>query len=171
MPNENTASNAARFHTGMLAIIGRRNSAAAENHLKQTSPGVASATIPPGMVIYSPKERLHPETFKSFGSPGDLGGKVLSGDPQLSGRIDFMQGPETAGLFMATTGVVEINFPFTEHATIVDGEVTLTDTATGEVRSLKVGDSYFITQGQVILWDVKGKHVIKSFYNVVHAAL
>jgi hypothetical protein len=171
MPNQNPSAHAARFHSGMLAIIGRRNSAAAENHVTEKSLGAFDVGAPQGLIFYSSKYRLDPATFKSFGTPGDLGGKVLSGDPQLSGRVDFLKGPETAGLFMATTGKVEITFPFNEHATILHGELTLTDTATGETRSLKAGDSYFVKQGQVVIWDVKDKYVIKSFYNVVSPAL
>ena len=43
---------------------------------------------------------------------------------------------------------------------------TLTD-ETGRSHTYKAGDSYFIRQGQVIIWEVKGKQVIKSFFNVV----
>jgi uncharacterized cupin superfamily protein len=94
-----------------------------------------------------------------------LGGEVLGGDPKLFGRFDFREGNLAAGLFMATTGLVRITFPFTEHATILEGEVTLTDEA-GRTQTLKPGDSYFIRQKQIILWDVKGPHVIKSFFNI-----
>jgi uncharacterized protein len=89
---------------------------------------------------------------------------VLGGTPQLYGRIDFAQGNIMGGLFMATPGVIRVTFPFTEHATILEGEVTLTD-ATGKTQTFRPGDSYIIRQGQVILWDVKGTHVIKSFFN------
>ena len=62
--------------------------------------------------------------------------------------------------------MLEVTFPFTEHATILQGEVTITD-STGQSHLYKAGDSYFIRQGQVIIWDVKDKQVIKSFFNVV----
>jgi uncharacterized protein len=69
-----------------------------------------------------------------------------------------------AGLFMATRGKVELTFPNTEHATILEGEVTLTDES-GQTETFRPGDSYFITQGAVIIWEVKGERVIKSFFN------
>ncbi|HEX8538657.1 MAG TPA: cupin domain-containing protein, partial [Cystobacter sp.] len=92
-------------------------------------------------------------------------GEVLEGQPILSARVDFQERGMTAGIFKATTGKVRIHFPFTEHATILEGEVTLTDEM-NQTRTLKQGDSYFIRKGQIIVWDVKGKHVIKSFFNI-----
>lgn len=173
MGNQDSSTNTARFHAGMLAIIGRSHSAIAENHLVSSAarkkPGVEPSG-PDAMMVFSPKGSVDTSHFQSFGPPGALGGQVLAGDPQLSGRIDLMQGNVTAGLFMATTGTVRITFPFSEHSTILDGEVTLTDEA-GQTRTLKPGDCYVVRQGQVIIWDVKGKQVIKSFFNVVDPTL
>jgi len=119
------------------------------------------------MIVYDPKNNAIPDSeFVDLGNPGDLGGRVISGSPRISARVDFQQGNRTAGVFEATTGVVEIHFPFTEHATILEGEVTLTDQA-GNVHVYRKGDSYFIRQGEVILWDVKGNRVRKSFFNIV----
>lgn len=94
----------------------------------------------------------------------ELGGRVLEGDVQLTLHVDFQQDGLTAGIFEATAGKVEIVFPFTEHATILEGEVTLTDER-GSTRTLKPGDSYFILQGERILWDVKTPRLRKSFFN------
>lgn len=117
------------------------------------------------MIVYSPRQPVDESSLSPVGSPEEMGGEVLEGHPVLSARIDFSQQGLTAGLFKATTGKVRIHFPFTEHATILEGEVTLTD-ETHQTRTLKKGDSYFIRQGQTILWEVKGKHVIKSFFNI-----
>ena len=70
---------------------------------------------------------------------------------------------------MATRGKVEVTFPFSEHATILEGEVILTDES-GQTHTYRPGDSYFIKQGQVVIWDVKGERVIKSFFNIVEGA-
>jgi hypothetical protein len=135
-------------------------------HLLQKVPADADTTLLPGeMLVYSPKGPVNMSSLVSFGPPEALGGQVLAGSPQLYGRIDFAQGNLMGGLFMATTGVIRVTFPFTEHATILAGEVTLTD-ATGQVHDYKAGDSYIIRQGSVILWDVKGAYVLKSFFNV-----
>jgi hypothetical protein len=120
------------------------------------------------MIVYSPKGKPSQDGFVSLGAPEGLGGQVLEGNPQIFARIDYARGPVAAGLFKATAGKIRITFPFTEHATILEGEVTLTDEA-GNTHKYKAGDSYFIRQGQVIVWEVKGKEVIKSFFNTVEA--
>lgn len=119
------------------------------------------------MIVYSPRGQPVDESgFFWLGPTEGLGGKVLEGEPKIYARIDYMKGNVTAGLFKATTGRIEVSFPFTEHATILEGEVTITD-GTGQSHTYKAGDSYFIRQGSVVLWEVKGKQVIKSFFNVV----
>ena len=126
-------------------------------------------TAATAMIVYSPRgQQVSEEGFVSLGDPENLGGHVLEGNPQIFARIDYSHNGTTAGLFKATTGKIEILFPFTEHATILEGEVTLTD-ETGQSHTYKAGDSYFIRQGQVILWEVKGQQVIKSFFNVVES--
>ena len=118
-----------------------------------------------GMIVYSQWLSMDESSLSPMGSPEELGGEVLEGQPILSARVDFQERGMTAGIFKATTGKVRIHFPFTEHATILEGEVTLTDEM-NQTRTLKQGDSYFIRKGQIIVWDVKGKHVIKSFFNI-----
>jgi len=120
------------------------------------------------MIVYEENVKIPDNQLVDLGNPGDLGGEVIEGNPRISARVDFQQDNKTAGVFEATTGVVRITFPFTEHATILEGEVTITD-ADGQVHSYKPGDSYFIQQGAVVLWDVKGHRVRKSFFNVVEA--
>ena len=131
--------------------------------------GADGTKAPQAMLVYSPRGKpVGQDGFVSLGTPERLGGRVLEGNPEIFARVDYTRGATAAGLFKATTGKIEIYFPFTEHATILEGEVTLTD-ETGQSHTYKAGDSYFIRQGQTILWDVKGKQVIKSFFNVVEA--
>ncbi len=137
--------------------------------LGTTSAALESAQGAAAMIVYSPRGKPVSEAgFVALGAPETLGGKVLEGNPEIFARIDYARGPVAAGLFKATKGKILIHFPFTEHATILEGEVTLTDEA-GNTHSYKAGDSYFIRQGQVIVWEVKGKQVIKSFFNTVEA--
>jgi uncharacterized protein len=135
----------------------------------KTTTGALSGAEANPMVVYSPRGQPVDEAgFFWLGPTEGLGGKVIEGEPQIYARIDYMKGPVTAGLFKATTGRIQVTFPFTEHATILEGEVTITD-ATGQSHTYKAGDSYFIRQGSVVLWEVKGKQVIKSFFNTVEA--
>lgn len=161
MSEQNTFNSGSTFR-GVLAHHG--DSPAAKNVVQEVPPPVMSTAAPEEMKVYSPKAAVDIATLASLGPPDALGGQVLSGQPEIFGRVDFQEGNLMGGLFMATTGLIRVTFPFTEHATILEGEVTLTD-ATGKTQTLRPGDSYIIRQGQVILWDVKGKHVIKSFFN------
>jgi uncharacterized cupin superfamily protein len=101
-----------------------------------------------------------------LGNPAELGGKVLKGEPRIAARIDFQEGGMTAGIFEATTGTIQITFPYTEHGTVLEGAVTITDEA-GEAHTYGPGDSFLIRQGQVVLWEVAGERMRKSFFNVV----
>jgi len=119
------------------------------------------------MTVYSPRGQPVDEAgFVWLGPTEGLGGRVLEGEPKIFARLDYLKGPTAAGLFKATTGKIEVTFPFTEHATILEGEVTITD-STGQSHDYKAGDSYLIRQGQVVIWEVKGKQLIKSFFNIV----
>lgn len=120
------------------------------------------------MIVYEPRMRIADTELIDLGDPAGLGGRVLEGSPRISARIDYQANGMMAGIFEATRGKVEIHFPFTEHATIIEGEVILTD-ETGQTRTLRPGDSYFIQQGQVIIWEVKGARVRKSFFNLTAA--
>ena len=116
------------------------------------------------MIVYRAGEKVPESQLVDLGAPGNLGGTVLDGEPKISARIDYAHGQALAGVFQATRGMVRITFPFTEHATILNGEVELTD-QWGNAARLEAGDSYFIRQGSVILWDVRGKAVQKTFFN------
>jgi len=118
------------------------------------------------MVVYKARAVVAESELTDLGPPEGLGGTVVSGDPKISARIDYGDGPATAGVFQATRGDVLIHFPFTEHATVIEGAVTLTD-ETGQTVRLGPGDSYLIKQDSSILWRVAQSFVQKSFFNVV----
>lgn len=120
------------------------------------------------MRVYPLSRPIVDTDMADLGDPKDLGGRVLSGNPRISARVDFQDGTMTAGVFEATTGTVEIHFPFTEHATILEGRVTITD-ETGKSHTYGPGDSYLIRQGQVVRWEVAGERVRKSFFNIARA--
>jgi uncharacterized cupin superfamily protein len=161
MSEQKTFNSGSNFR-GVLAHHG--DSLAAKNVVQEVPPPMMGTAAPEEMKVYSPRAAVDISTLASLGPPEALGGQVLSGKPEIFGRVDFHEGNLMGGLFMATTGLIRVTYPFTEHATILEGEVTLTD-ATGNTQTFRPGDSYIIRQGQVILWDVKGKHVIKSFFN------
>lgn len=116
------------------------------------------------MIVYEPKMHVDDADLVDLGDPAALGGRVLEGSPRIAARFDFQEAGMTAGIFQATTGVVEITFPFTEHATMLEGEVDITD-ASGTTHTFRRGDSYLIRQGEVVVWRVRGARMRKSFFN------
>lgn len=118
------------------------------------------------MVVYKQRQEIVQSELVDLGPPEGLGGTVLSGDPHILARVDYQAGPATAGVFQATRGDVQLHFPFTEHATVMEGSVSLTD-STGRTERLEPGDTYLIKQGSSILWQVAKSRVQKSFFNVV----
>lgn len=132
----------------------------------QATAAPAERTTAGDVVLYRRGDAVPQSQLADLGRPEDLGGTVLEGDPRISARIDFADGAFTAGVFQATRGKVLIHFPFTEHATILAGAVELTD-GSGVQVTLHPGDSYLISQGSDILWEVRGALVQKSFANRV----
>jgi uncharacterized cupin superfamily protein len=126
--------------------------------------GSSAAVAAPQMIVYRAGERVPESQLIDLGPPEVLGGIVLEGDPKISARIDYAEGNRLAGVFQATRGTVLIYFPLSEHATILNGEVELTD-EWGNTTHLGAGDSYFITQGTIVLWEVHGERVQKTFFN------
>ncbi|MFT3770244.1 MAG: cupin domain-containing protein [Minicystis sp.] len=129
----------------------------------------ASALTQGQMIVYEAGHAISQDQLVDLGPPEGLGGTVLAGDPHISARVDYADNGLLGGVFQATSGKVLIHFPFTEHATILDGEVALTD-EDGNHAVLKPGDSYFIKQGSNIVWEVSGDRVQKSFFNRTEAA-
>ncbi len=99
-------------------------------------------------------------------SAEQLGARVIEGEPTFSAAVDFHEHGMTAGIFEATRGKLEVTFPFTEHGTVLEGEVTITDAA-GLRHTYRPGDSFLIPQGQVVIWDVQAPRMRKSFLNIV----
>lgn len=104
-----------------------------------------------------------------IGSVTHLGSKVIEGDPQASiAMVDG--GPEDAvacGIFKCTKGVFSMQYPFTEHATILQGELRLKDLDTGEVNTFGPGDSWFVKQGSNVEWHVISEFFVKHYFSVV----
>ena len=59
-----------------------------------------------------------------WGTPEDLGAETLEGTPQLFGRFDHggLDTPFSAGVYEATRGKFKAPYPFSEHATVLEGE-------------------------------------------------
>lgn len=110
------------------------------------------------------QQDMHP-----IGPVTNLGATIESGDVQAfaAGTFGAPTGPVSAGYFGVTRGVFRMSYPFNEQAVVVQGSVRLTDVATGTSRTYNAGDSWFVTQGTEVLWEVQSEFFVKHFFAVV----
>jgi hypothetical protein len=105
----------------------------------------------------------------AIGPVSNLGATILSGDVQAYalGTFGGPTDPVSAGYFAATRGAFRMTYPFNEQATIVQGSVKLTDIATGVATIYRTGDSWFVTKGTEVLWEIEGELCMKHYFAVV----
>jgi uncharacterized cupin superfamily protein len=116
---------------------------------------------------HSPGEAVDLNSFIALGPLENLGATVLGGTAEAWVRIDFDGGGLRAGQFASSPAKIQFTFPYTEHATILEGEVTFTD-GQGRSETYRPGDSYFIAQGEVMTCECTVR-VVKSFLNFASA--
>ncbi|WP_343731902.1 cupin domain-containing protein [Duganella sp.] len=101
-----------------------------------------------------------------------LGATIEAGtvDAYALGTFGAPADAVSAGYFGVTRGVFRMTYPFNEQATVVQGSVKLTDVASGASVVYQTGDSWFVTQGTEVLWEIQSDFFIKHFFAVVQAA-
>ena len=102
-----------------------------------------------------------------WGPPENLSAVTLEGTPIMHGRALFGdgEGPVSTGIYEVTRGRFKVIYPFHEHATVLEGEVVLSD-ENGNSATYGPGDSWFCHQGEVITWDVRSERLRKAFFVV-----
>ncbi len=101
----------------------------------------------------------------SWGTVADLGSEILEGEAKAFGRLDYgtPTAPISSGYFGVTKSKFRMVYPFNEHATVVEGKVTLTDESTGKSQTFETGDSWFMAKGTPILWNVQSDAFVKHY--------
>ncbi|MCZ4060825.1 cupin domain-containing protein [Pantoea sp. LMR881] len=110
--------------------------------------------------LNDPIPDLHP-----IGSVSLLGATPIEGDPQVAGLMIYGE-PQDAfscGLFSSTQGSFSMTYPFTEQATVLEGEVELTVEATERTTRYQKGDTWFAEQGTAVLWKVLTPRFVKCY--------
>ena len=104
-----------------------------------------------------------------IGTVADLGSTIVAGEARayVKGTFGGPTDAVSAGYFGATQGKFRMVYPFNEQATVVLGEVSLTDESTGQTTHYKVGDSWFVTKGTPILWNITSEAFIKHYLAAV----
>lgn len=109
------------------------------------------------------------EQLDSWGTVIDLGSELVEGDGKAYGKFTLgnPELPSNGGYFGVTKSVFRMTYPFSEQATIVKGEVTLTNEDTGEKWTFKEGESWLVEKGTKVLWEVNSDYFIKHYFSVI----
>lgn len=102
----------------------------------------------------------------SWGSLTGIGGEILEGgDIQAYGKMTHgaLTDAISAGYFGTGKGKYRLVYPFNEQATILQGEVRITDESTGESKLYRTGDSWFVTKGTSTVWEVLSDGYTKHY--------
>ncbi|CAK7057663.1 MAG: hypothetical protein KER_02433 [Kerstersia gyiorum] len=102
----------------------------------------------------------------SWGSLTSIGGEILEGgDIQAYGKMTHGAPTDaiSAGYFGTGKGKYRLVYPFNEQATILQGEVRITDESTGESKLYRTGDSWFVTKGTSTVWEVLSDGYTKHY--------
>lgn len=140
--------------------------------LFSASSGIQADTSSTGVMIYKLGQPIDDSNFVDVTSQiPALGGTVLKGNPTIKVRFDDPPAPDANtvhGVFeQLGQARIRIVFPFDEHIQVIHGVLKITDSA-GTVSYLSPGDSYFIAQGTVILWETLTPVFQKSFHDFTH---
>ncbi len=108
------------------------------------------------------------DELDAWGSVADLGSEILEGEVKAFGKMTAgaPTDPVSAAYFGTTAGKFRMTYPFSEQATVVSGEVRLTDESTGQSTLYKAGDSWFVSKGTPVLWEVADGGFVKHYYAV-----
>ena len=106
--------------------------------------------------------------LNSWGTVTDLGSEILEGECRASGKMIFgaPTDPISCAVFAVSRGRFRMIYPFTEHAVVVEGSVTLTNEDTGKSTTYGPGDAWFIERGTPILWQVNSERFVKNYLAV-----
>lgn len=100
-----------------------------------------------------------------WGVVTDLGAEIVEGECRVFGKMvhGSPQDPLSCAYFGCTTGVFTMTYPFNEHAVVVEGEVTLKNETTGETRTYRPGEGWFVEKGTTVRWTVAGDRFVKNY--------
>lgn len=104
--------------------------------------------------------------LQSWGSFSKIGAEIIEGgDVQAYGKMTYggPEDPVSAGYFGSDKGTYRLVYPFSEQATLLQGELRITDESTGETTLYRPGDSWFVTKGTSTLWEVLSDGFVKHY--------
>lgn len=121
------------------------------------------------MPITALKKDVQLSELDAWGTVADLGSEILEGEVEAFGKMTFGAPTDavSSAYFGTTQGKFRMVYPFSEHATVLTGEVLLTDESSGLSTRYKAGDSWFVTKGTPVLWEIVSESFVKHYFAVV----
>ena len=121
------------------------------------------------MALVTLKKDIQLSELDAWGTVADLGSEILAGELKAFGKMTFGAPTDkvSSAYFGTTQGKFRMVYPFHEQATVVTGEVRLTDESSGQTTTYKAGDSWFVTKGTPVLWEVLSASFVKHYFAVV----
>jgi len=107
------------------------------------------------------------EQLDNWGSVAQLGFEIIAGGEITAfGKMTYGAPLDaiSAAYFGTTKGKFRMTYPFSEQATIMSGEVLLTDESTGITTRFCAGESWFVQKGTPILWEVVSSNGFVKHY-------
>ena len=115
------------------------------------------------MVNYTPNMAIAEDRFQAY-DPKEGGALETDGDLKTEITIDFENDKCMGGVFRQVKGKAEIVWPATEHAFVLEGEVTIHYHDKNETITYQVGDGWIIDKGERVTWEVTSATFRKSFF-------
>jgi len=115
------------------------------------------------MINYAPGMTVDPGRFQPY-DPEAGGALETDGDLQTRVTVDFQSEISMGGVFRQVKGRAEIVWPATEHAFVIEGEVTIHYHAENETVTYRPGDGWLIKKGERVTWTVTTPTFMKSYF-------
>lgn len=115
------------------------------------------------MISYSRGMQPAEEKFVPYDA-GEGGAIETSGDLRTEITVDIDDGTVMGGVFRQVKGRAEIIWPATEHAFVLEGEVSIYYHAENETVHYGVGDGWVIKKGERVTWEVTTATFSKSYF-------
>ncbi len=109
-----------------------------------------------------------PDPLDPWGPLRNHGVEILEGEPVAFGKL--LHGDPgssiNSGFFAVTQGRFRMQYPYDEHAVVVEGECVLLDEATGLSTHYQVGDAWFVKKGTQVQWTIVSPRFAKHYMSV-----
>lgn len=101
------------------------------------------------MINYAPGMTVEPDRFQPY-DPVAGGALETDGDLQTQVTVDFQNEISMGGVFRQVQGRAEIILPATEHAFVIEGEVTIHYHAENNTVTYRPGDGWLSNKGSAL---------------------